>query len=222
MMASNRALKFFGVFLMTDHLLQSRTSQSWLAVQFSPLSARKLALMASVVTGLGIAVYGVSPSSGGLDIFGSPAHAQTNNVLSGVAQPQGFADLVERVKPSVISVKVTMKERVSDTDNKSDDGGSGSPMERFFRQFGGPDGVPQNPGREGRHGEMMGQGSGFFISSDGFAVTNNHVVDGADKVEVTTDAGKTYTAKVIGADPRTDVALIKVEGGADFSVCEAI
>jgi serine protease Do len=63
---------------------------------------------------------------------------------------------------------------------------------------------------------MMGQGSGFFISSDGFAVTNNHVVDGADKVEVTTDDGKTYTAKVIGTDSRTDVALIKVEGGPDF------
>jgi serine protease Do len=172
--------------------------------------------MASVVTALGIAVYVVSPSSGRLDIFGSPAHAQANNVVSGAAQPQGFADLVERVKPSVISVKVTMKERVSDAANRSDDGGSGSPMERFFRQFGGPDGVPQNPGREGRHGEMMGQGSGFFISSDGFAVTNNHVVDGADKVEVTTDAGETYTAKVIGADPRTDVALIKVEGGTDF------
>src|ERR1700737_4360743 len=216
MMAGNRALKFLGVFLMTDHLLQSRTSQSCRAVQSSLLSARKLALMASVVIGLGIAVYGVSPSSGGLDIFGSPAHAQANNVVPSAAQPQGFADLVERVKPSVISVKVTMKERVSDAANQSDDGGSGSPMERFFRQFGGPDGVPQNPGREGRHGEMMGQGSGFFISSDGFAVTNNHVVDGADKVEVTTDAGKTYTAKVIGADPRTDIALIKVEGGADF------
>jgi serine protease Do len=183
-------------------------------VQSLLLSARKLVLMASVVTGLGIAVYGISPSSGGLDIFGSPAHAQANNVVSGAAQPQGFADLVERVKPSVISVKVTMKERVSDAANKSDDGGSSSPMERFFHQFGGPNGV--DPGREGRRGEMMGQGSGFFISPDGFAVTNNHVVDGANKVEVTTDAGKTYTAKVIGADPRTDVALIKVEGGADF------
>jgi serine protease Do len=63
----------------------------------------------------------------------------------------------------------------------------------------------------------MGQGSGFFISSDGYAVTNNHVVEGADKVEVTTDAGKTYTAKVIGTDARTDLALIKVEGGSDFS-----
>ncbi len=193
---------------MTDHLPRARQS--------SPLSARNLALMASVVAGLGIAVYGVSPSSVGLDILGSPAHAQANSVVSGAAQPQGFADMVERVKPSVISVKVTMKERASDAANKSDDDGSGSPMERFFRQFGGPDGVPQNPGRGGRHGEMMGQGSGFFISSDGFAVTNNHVVDGANKVEVTTDTGKTYTAKVIGTDPRTDVALIKVEGGADF------
>ena len=193
---------------MTDHLPRARQS--------SPLSARNLALMASVVAGLGIAVYGVSPSSVGLDILGSPAHAQANSVVSGAAQPQGFADMVERVKPSVISVKVTMKEGASDAANKSDDDGSGSPMERFFRQFGGPDGVPQNPGRGGRHGEMMGQGSGFFISSDGFAVTNNHVVDGANKVEVTTDTGKTYTAKVIGTDPRTDVALIKVEGSADF------
>jgi serine protease Do len=112
--------------------------------------------MASVVTGLGIAVFGVSPSPGGLDIFGSSAHAQANNIVSSTVQPQGFADLVERVKPSVISVKVTMKERASDAGNKSDDDGAGSPMERFFRQFGGPDGVPQNPGREGRHGEMSG------------------------------------------------------------------
>ena len=61
-----------------------------------------------------------------------------------------------------------------------------------------------------------GQGSGFFISADGYAVTNNHVVDGADKVEVTMDDGKTYTAKVIGTDQRTDIALIKVDGRTDF------
>src|SRR5712672_2019997 len=193
---------------MTDHFPRARQS--------SPLSARNLALMASVVAGLGIAVYGVSPSSVGLDIVGTAAQAQVNNAVSAAAQPIGFADMVERVKPSVISVKVTMKEKASAASDKSDDDGSGSPMERFFRQFGGPDGMPHNPGRGGRHGEMMGQGSGFFISSDGYAVTNNHVVDGADKVEVTTDAGKTYTARVIGTDPRTDIALIKVEGGSDF------
>ncbi len=181
----------------------------------SLFSARKVVLMASVVTGL--AVYGFSPSSDRFDIFGGPAHAQVGNAVSSAVQPLGFADVVERVKPSVISVKVTTKGKTADASNKDDADESGSPMERFFRQFGGPNGEYQNPGRNGRHGEMMGQGSGFFISSDGYAVTNNHVVEGADKVEVTTDAGRTYTAKVVGTDPRTDLALIKVEGGSDFS-----
>jgi serine protease Do len=182
-------------------------------------SARKLALMASVVAGLGAAVYGFDSSPGGFGILVSPAHAQVNNDVSKVAQPIGFADIVQRVKPSVISVKVTMKDKAADASDRGDDGAdqSGPPMERFFRQFGGPEGAP--PGmrnHRGGHGAMMGQGSGFFISPDGYAVTNNHVVDGASKVEVTTDDGKTYTAKVIGTDVRTDVALIKVEGGADF------
>jgi serine protease Do len=180
----------------------------------SLFSARKLALIASVVTGLCIAGNSLGSSPGSFS-FGTAAHAQASNAVSGVAQPTGFADMVDRVKPSVISVKVTMKEKVVDADSKTDDG-SDSPMERFFRRFGGSEGTPQNPSREGRRGEMMGQGSGFFISSDGYAVTNNHVVDGAGKVEVTTDAGTTYTAKVVGTDPRTDVALIKVEAGSDF------
>jgi serine protease Do len=175
-------------------------------------SARRLALMASV--GLGVAVYGFSPAPGTFDMFGAAAHAQVNQAVANVAQPAGFADMVERVKPSVISVKVTMK--ATEASDKSDDEGSGSPMERFFRQFGGPDGGPQQPGRGGGHRAMMGQGSGFFISPDGYAVTNNHVVENADKVEVTTDAGKTYTAKVIGTDSRTDLALIKVEDGSGF------
>ena len=60
---------------------------------------------------------------------------------------------------------------------------------------------------------ITGQGSGFFISADGYAVTNNHVVEKAESVQVTTDDGKIHKAKVIGTDPRTDLALIKVEGG---------
>jgi len=184
-------------------------------------SARKIALMASVVAGLGVAAFGFDSMPGGFDLLASPAHAQVNNDVSKVAQPTGFADIVQRVKPSVISVKVTMKEKVADVSDRSEGSDqSGPPMERFFRQFGGPEGTP--PGTRDHHGDhrghgaMMGQGSGFFITPDGYAVTNNHVVDGADKVEVTTDDGKTYTAKVIGTDVRTDLALIKVEGGADF------
>ncbi|MEH2519271.1 serine protease Do [Bradyrhizobium sp. AZCC 1610] len=197
---------------MTDQ--RNSASSSHREQTRSLFSARKVVLMASVVTGL--AVYGVSSSSDRFDIFGGAAHAQVGNAASSAAQSFGFAEVVERVKPSVISVKVTMKDKAADASNKDDADEPSSPMERFFRQFGGPNGEFQNPGRNGRRG-TMGQGSGFFISSDGFAVTNNHVVEGADKVEVTTDAGKTYTAKVVGTDPRTDLALIKVEGGSDFS-----
>ena len=181
-------------------------------------SARKFALMASVVAGLGAAAYGLSPSNGPVDVFSTPAHAQVNNEVRKVAQPIGFADIVERVKPSVISVKVNINEKVAKDDSGNDEDTPfqpGSPMERFFRRFGGPDGMPGMRGGNGRR-QVTGQGSGFLISADGYAVTNNHVVDGASKVEVTTDDGKSYKAQVIGTDQRTDLALIKLEGGSNF------
>jgi serine protease Do len=130
-----------------------------------------------------------------------------------VARPVGFADIVEKVKPAVISVRVKMRDNARQSLSGDDlPFPNGSPMERFFRRFGMPDGGPQAP-----RGRNFGtaQGSGFFISADGYAVTNNHVVDRATSVEVLTDDGKTHTAKVIGSDSRTDLALIKVEGG-DF------
>ncbi|HEY0912645.1 MAG TPA: Do family serine endopeptidase [Bradyrhizobium sp.] len=204
---------------MTDRPTDLSSLPSYQPPRRSLFSARKFALMASVVAGLGVAAYGLSPQ-GPVDIFTSPAHAQVNNEVRKVAQPVGFADIVEHVKPSVISVKVNINEKVSSKDDNNDDSPfqPGSPMERFFRRFGGPDGLPpgMRGGPRGGRGAVTGQGSGFFISADGFAVTNNHVVDGADKVEVTTDDGKIYKAKVIGTDARTDLALIKVEGGSDF------
>jgi serine protease Do len=206
---------------MTERPTDLSNFPSYRQPRRSLLSARKFALMASVVAGLGVAVYGFSPSGGPVNVFSTPAQAQVANEVRKVQQPVGFADIVERVKPSVISVKVNITEKVAKGDDNNDDDSPfqpGSPMERFFRRFGGPDGLP--PGmRGGPHGHnrvIMGQGSGFFISADGYAVTNNHVVDSASKVEVTTDEGKTYTAKVIGTDARTDLALIKVEGGSNF------
>ena len=97
----------------------------------------------------------------------------------------------------------------------------GSPFEFFFKKFNQQNGRGQDQGQDSnsprKHGFVMGQGSGFFISADGYAVPNNHVVEKAESVEVTTDDGKTYSAKVIGTDPRTDLALIKIEGGkGDF------
>ena len=185
--------------------LSSLPSQG--APRRSLFSARKFALMASVVAGLGVVGYGLSPQHAPAGLFTTPAHAQVNNEVRKVEKPVGFADIVERVKPSVISVKVNIGDKVAKEDSANKDEDSpfqpGSPMERFFRRFGGPDGMPPGlrGGPRGGGRGMTGQGSGFFISADGFAVTNNHVVDGADKVEVTADDGKTYTAKVIGTDP---------------------
>jgi serine protease Do len=208
---------------MTDRPTDFNELPSYKSTRRSLFSARKFALMASVVAGLGVAAYGLSPAPHSLDLFSTPAHAQVDKQVKQEAQrPVGFADIVERVKPSVISVKVNIKEKVAARDDSGSNEDSpfqpGSPMERFFKRFNGPDGLPpgMRGGPRGGRGAVTGQGSGFFISADGFAVTNNHVVDGADKVEVTTDGGKTYKAKVIGTDPRTDLALIKVEGGGDF------
>ncbi|OCK54771.1 Do family serine endopeptidase [Bradyrhizobium sp. LMTR 3] len=206
---------------MTERPIDLSSLQSPGAARRSLFSARKFALMASVVAGLGAAVYGFSPQQGP-DVFASAAHAQVNTEVRKVERPIGFADIVERVKPSVISVKINIADKSSKDDSANKDEDSpfppGSPMERFFRRFGGPDGLPPGlrGGPRGGRGPVTGQGSGFFISPDGYAVTNNHVVDGADKVEVTMDDGKTYTAKVIGTDQRTDLALIKVEGRTDF------
>ena len=121
----------------------------------------------------------------------------------------GFADIVDRVKPAVISVRVKIDagKRTKETSPFSKD----SPLDRFYRRFGQPDTPEGGSAPRGRN-FVTGQGSGFFISADGYAVTNFHVVDKADNVEVTADDGRIFTAKVIGADQRSDVALIKVDG----------
>ncbi len=179
------------------------------------LSARRLALLASVA-GLAIAVVVAGPSSYralSLTSITTSAHA-----ADGVQSPTGFADIVAKVKPAVISVRVKIDESAKMTGMKeSDESGAnplqpGAPMEKFFQQFGMP-GMPGMP--QGKQ-TITGEGSGFFISADGYAVTNNHVVDHAKTVQVTTDDGAVYKAKVIGADPKTDLALIKVESNKTF------
>jgi serine protease Do len=173
----------------------------------STLSARRLALLATTVAGFGAAALVFAPHT---ELFGTSVQAQnlTDKVQQLAQRPVGFADIVEKVKPSVISVRVKL-ERPANSGLTDDDMPfpPGSPFERFFRKFGGPNG--NGPG--GKE-VVTGQGSGFFISADGYAVTNNHVVESAETVTVTTDDGKTYTAKVIGTDSRSDLALIKVDG----------
>jgi len=151
---------------------------------------------------------------------GNAATAPGNKISASMEGPQhlGFADVAAKVEPAVISVRVKINEGPVLSSNEEGDQGTpfppGSPMDRFFRQFILP-GMPQGQGQH-QGGHMVGEGSGFFISADGYAVTNNHVVDHATQVRVTTEDGKTYSAKVVGTDKKTDLALIKVDGHNDF------
>jgi len=172
------------------------------------LPMRRLALLATTIAGLAVGGFLVAPT---LSPYAPMAQAQNlSQEAQHLARPSGFADIVEKVKPAVISVRVKM--RVDAQSTSSDDElpfPKGSPMEKFFKRFGMPEGIPNAP-----RGRQFGQaqGSGFFISADGYAVTNNHVVEKATTVEISTDDGKIHSAKVIGTDPRTDLALIKVDG----------
>ena len=173
------------------------------------LSARRIVLLATTVASLGVGALVVAP---GLNVWGSypAAHAQNLTEQAHKLQsPIGFADIVDKVKPAVMAVHVKIDHgsgTVGDDNTQIPPG-----VREFFRHNFGmdlPDGSPR-----GGHHVIMGQGSGFFISADGYAVTNNHVVENADSVEVITADGKSHKAKVIGTDPRTDLALIKVDGG---------
>ncbi|MDF2996320.1 MAG: Do family serine endopeptidase [Xanthobacteraceae bacterium] len=185
----------------------------------SPLRSSRNRLLAGVFS---LALAGGAIGALALPEAVTPALAQITT--SQPANTFSFADIVEKVTPAVVSVKVK-KDEPAET-SMSDDDGDGNPfggqnvppqIERFMKRFGiTPDGAPRGPRGPERHGRVVGQGSGFFISADGYVVTNNHVVDQASEVDVTTTDGKTYTAKVIGTDPRTDVALLKVEGKTDF------
>ncbi|MCE4225841.1 Do family serine endopeptidase [Methylobacterium sp. C25] len=131
--------------------------------------------------------------------------------------PGSFAGIVNKVKPAVVAVKVKL-------DDSADDDGEGGPgqpnlqqvppqLREFFKRFGqgGPNGqTPQH------HGERGAVGSGFIISADGYVVTNNHVVNHAKSVQVTLDDTRTLDAKVIGTDPKTDVALLKIKDQGSY------
>ncbi|MBB4142697.1 Do family serine endopeptidase [Rhizobium rhizoryzae] len=154
-----------------------------------------------------------------------------------VASPQvpSFADVVSAVSPAVVSVRVK-----SDTTPASDDASNGfsfggrgfdelpddHPLKRFFREFGGqmPNGRNQERAeRNNRNGNRqhymrpVAQGSGFFISEDGYLVTNNHVVADGSAYTVVMNDGTELDAKLIGKDSRTDLAVLKVDTKRKFT-----
>ena len=118
--------------------------------------------------------------------------------------PESFADLATQISPSVVNITTSAVVAASTEDGPMVP--PGSPFEEFFREFqdrnGGPDNAP-------RRSDALG--SGFVISEDGFIVTNNHVIEGADEIKIEFYSGETLDAKLVGTDPNTDIALLKVE-----------
>ncbi|TWC07005.1 S1-C subfamily serine protease [Bradyrhizobium macuxiense] len=145
------------------------------------------------------------------------AHAQPvhSGADRGDAGPAGFADLVEKVGPAVIGVSATVVAADDDNSPGHSLGPDGSDQDM-------PGQVVPGPGRRGggnmpKPTEMTSIGSGFFISADGYAVTNNHLLAGSDTADVRTNDNKVYKAKVLGKDSVSDLALLKVDGRIDFT-----
>ena len=122
-------------------------------------------------------------------------------------EPNRIADLVERVGPAVVTV---LAEQPA-PERGASPFGPGSPFEEFFRRFGPPGGMPGPAPRSPRGRPAVGLGSGFVIEADGFIVTNNHVIDDASEISVRFNDGRQFEAAVVGVDPQSDIALLKVE-----------
>jgi serine protease Do len=174
----------------------------------SPRSRRfRNALLASVFS-LGLVAGTGALISGDHLAFADPVRVES-------AAPADFSAIVEQVAPAVVSVQV--KTKIADVaDRFSMDGFDNLPpgLQEFFRRFD----VPGAPGDENkglqphRPHQGMSQGSGFFVSEDGYLVTNAHVVEGGTDYTVLMDDGRELDAKLIGTDKRTDVAVLKVDG----------
>jgi serine protease Do len=123
---------------------------------------------------------------------------------AGAAMPESFADLAEKVSPAVVNIttSTTVAAPVDDGPVVPE----GSPFEDFFQDF-----LERQGPNQQRPRRSQALGSGFVISEDGFIVTNNHVIDGADEILIEFFSGKELPAELVGRDPNTDIALLKVE-----------
>ena len=173
-----------------------------------------------------LAAITVSTALAGTMIFAGPGLsfdvAQAKPVFVEGVQQQSFANVVEQVKPAVVSVQVKSDKKNEEQAFSGFFGGPGidqlpddHPLKRFFKDFNEHQ-RPQN--RQGQRGKPrpIAQGSGFFISEDGYIVTNNHVVSDGTTYSVVLDDGTELDAKLVGTDPRTDLAVLKVNDKRKF------
>ena len=177
---------------------------------FSKLTKQKSIRVSSLVFGsLLCLLAGVSISSA-IDQYqaggrmAAVANAQAPAVSQGLPD---FATLAKRVGPSVVNVSTTqVRKAAADVPSPFD---GDDPMSQFWQRFFGGR-IPRGSQRQ------MGLGSGFIIDRNGTILTNYHVVDGAQKISVTLSDGKSYDAKVLGKDQKTDIAVIKIDAGQDL------
>ncbi|MEM8797740.1 MAG: trypsin-like peptidase domain-containing protein, partial [Pseudomonadota bacterium] len=168
-----------------------------------------------------LAIAGAGVATGTLPLSGS---AVAEPVRVEGERNLGFAEVVERVTPAVVSVRVRSEVATNTFTYNGEnpfenipgfrDLPEDHPFNRFFRRFAQPEGGQNAPQRRRF---ATGQGSGFFISEDGLVVTNNHVIDKGTEFTIIDDDGNTYDADLIGADPRTDLALLKVNSNKTFT-----
>ncbi len=158
-------------------------------------------------------------ATGVSQVYTASANAEAVRVEA-VQQP-GFGDVVEKVSPAVVSVRV--KGAIQPASDNGDlppgleDLPRDHPLNRFFRDFRSERRGDNDQQRRQSPRRAQGQGSGFFISEDGYVVTNNHVVDDGDSFVVVMSDGTELDAKLIGKDARTDLAVLKVEPSRKFT-----
>ncbi len=172
------------------------------------LSKVSYALIAACVVG-GLATFynQVNPGPVGSAVAATQPSAVTQAIApSAAANLPDFTALVDRVGPAVVNIAVVHGKGKGGVD--AEDLDEDSPYYEFFKRFGG---VPNGPGMRPPQQPSRGMGSGFVVSPDGYIVTNAHVVDGATEVTVKLTDRREFTAKVVGADKRTDIALIKID-----------
>ncbi|MBS0293925.1 MAG: DegQ family serine endoprotease [Proteobacteria bacterium] len=145
---------------------------------------------------------------GGVGMLAEPAPALAQSAPAPRGLPD-FTDLVDQVGPSVVNIRTVEKVASRPSMNGMDED-----MLEFFKRFGLPmPNVPrqQGPKRQQPEEQQRGVGSGFILSGDGYVMTNAHVVDGADEVVVTLTDKREFKARIVGADKRTDVAVVKID-----------
>jgi serine protease Do len=137
--------------------------------------------------------------------------------------PDGFADLASKVTPAVVNISTERAPSATERPqaNTQPQVPEDSPLYDMFRRFQERQGRNQGQDREQRRSERMrALGSGFIIDPAGYVVTNNHVIDGANKITVTLTDGRQFAAKLIGRDTKTDLALLKIDGDGKLPTLE--